>query len=147
MKQTFQPATRSSALNSQVRLEVEGCRLARLDPTAGVAGRQEDWSDDKQAAHPTDAIASPHQVSQPDHCACPVCTAVRRSQVVKLRGLWGGAVRVLSARLQAFSVTGQNCSPNGGMSMQPVSFKRHRFPPDVIRLVLKSGGQINHSAQ
>jgi len=24
--------------------------------------------------------------------------------------------------------------------MQPVSFKRHRFPPDVIRLVLKSGG-------
>jgi len=31
--------------------------------------------------------------------------------------------------------------------MQPVSFKRHRFPPDVIRLVLKSGGQINHSAQ
>jgi hypothetical protein len=120
MRQTFQPATRLSAFDLPVRFEVDvgllpperehfanrrdhgvdrrlqcarkSSRLARPHPTTGVAGGQEDWSGGTQPAYPTDAIAAPHQVSQPDRRAYEVCTIVRWSQVVKLRGPWGGAV-------------------------------------------------------
>jgi hypothetical protein len=93
VRPTFQPATGSSVGNSPVRLEIQvgplrperehlanqadlevhrrlwfagkRGRLARLYPTAVVAGGQDDWPDGTQPTYPTDAVTAPHQVSQP----------------------------------------------------------------------------------
>jgi len=87
---------RDHGVDRRLQFARKSFRLARPHPTTGVEGGQEDWSGDTQPAYPTDAIAAPHQVSQPDRRAYEVCTIVRWSQVVKLRGPCGGAVVIAS---------------------------------------------------